>query len=176
MKGESGTLLVLEKLNRVSELLTNLEEEAIKAKKTDADLFQRKNKLIPKFHEMRTVLRRRLCELRTEGFVGADVPEEMFSDGVDGVENSTSASPSSTHSPIPASIGGNLMNSAPKGLVEPPQQFPDFSGQIFKNPDFQGLCGGILKNSDFSALSGGILKNADFSGIPKNFGISSMLM
>jgi len=98
----------------------------------------------------------------------------MFLDSVDGVENSTSAL--STHSPIPASIGGNLMNSVgtPKGLVEPSQQFPDFSGQI---PDFQGLCGGILKNSDFPALSGGILKNADFSGVnPKNFGISSMLM
>jgi len=40
-------------LKRISELLTQLEKEAAAAKKKDGDLYQRKNKLIPKFLEMR---------------------------------------------------------------------------------------------------------------------------
>jgi hypothetical protein len=38
---------------RISELLTQLEREASAAKKKDGDLYQRKNKLIPKFQEMK---------------------------------------------------------------------------------------------------------------------------
>jgi len=38
---------------RISELLSQLEREASEAKKKNADLFQRKNKLIPKFIEMK---------------------------------------------------------------------------------------------------------------------------
>jgi hypothetical protein len=81
MKGLEGYQMVIEKLIRVSELLNNLEEEALKAKKTDADLFQRKNKLIPKFHEIRSILKKRLCELYIEGFVVQSViPEIYFQD------------------------------------------------------------------------------------------------
>jgi len=40
-------------LKRICELLTQLEREAAAAKKKDGDLYQRKNKLIPKFLEMR---------------------------------------------------------------------------------------------------------------------------
>jgi len=82
MKGLEGYQLVIEKLIRVSELLNNLEDEALKAKKTDADLFQRKNKLIPKFHEIRSILKKRLCELYIEGFVvqPSVIPEIYFQD------------------------------------------------------------------------------------------------
>jgi hypothetical protein len=68
MKGFEGVSLVIDKLVRVTEILNNLEDEALKAKKTDADLFQRKNKLIPKFHQIRNILKKRLCELYAEGF------------------------------------------------------------------------------------------------------------
>jgi hypothetical protein len=78
MKGPDGTQMVIEKLVRVSELLNNLEEEALKAKKTDADLFQRKNKLIPKFHEIRSVLKKRLCELYVEGYLAQSLIPEMY--------------------------------------------------------------------------------------------------
>jgi len=81
MKGPEGVSLVLDKLIRVSEILNNLEDEALKAKKTDADLFQRKNKLIPKFHQIRTILKKRLCELNAEGFpIQNCIPAEYFQD------------------------------------------------------------------------------------------------
>lgn len=40
---------------RISELLNQLEKEAATAKKKDGDLYQRKNKLIPKFQEMKNL-------------------------------------------------------------------------------------------------------------------------
>jgi len=43
-------------LDRVIELLQQLEKEAAAAKKKDGDLYQRKNKLIPKFLEMKRVV------------------------------------------------------------------------------------------------------------------------
>jgi len=78
MKGPDGIQMVIEKLVRVSELLNNLEDEALKAKKTDADLFQRKNKLIPKFHEIRSILKKRLCELYVEGYLVQSLIPEMY--------------------------------------------------------------------------------------------------
>jgi len=81
MKGVEGSSHVLDKLVRVSEILNNLEDEALKAKKTDADLFQRKNKLIPKFHQIRAILKKRLCELNTEGLpMQKAIPSEYFQD------------------------------------------------------------------------------------------------
>jgi hypothetical protein len=81
MKGFEGVNLVLDKLVRVTEILNNLEDEALKAKKTDADLFQRKNKLIPKFHQIRNILKKRLCELYLEGFpLDTCIPLEYLQD------------------------------------------------------------------------------------------------
>jgi hypothetical protein len=40
---------------RITELLIQLEKEAASAKKKDGDLYQRKNKLIPKFQEMKNL-------------------------------------------------------------------------------------------------------------------------
>jgi hypothetical protein len=40
---------------RITELLAQLEKEAASAKKKDGDLYQRKNKLIPKFQEMKNL-------------------------------------------------------------------------------------------------------------------------
>lgn len=48
---------------RVGELLAQLEHEAAVAKKTDADLYQRKNKLIPKFQEMKKIVLRFLQDI-----------------------------------------------------------------------------------------------------------------
>jgi len=81
MKGYEGVSLVLDKLVRVTEILNNLEDEALKAKKTDADLFQRKNKLIPKFHQIRNILKKRLCELYAEGYpLETCIPAEYLQD------------------------------------------------------------------------------------------------
>lgn len=50
---------------RVSELLTQLERDAAAAKKKDGDLYQRKNKLIPKFQEMKKLIIRALEALES---------------------------------------------------------------------------------------------------------------
>jgi hypothetical protein len=47
----------------ITELLEQLENEAAAAKKKDGDLYQRKNKLIPKFQEMKRTISRVLEEL-----------------------------------------------------------------------------------------------------------------
>jgi hypothetical protein len=50
-------------MERVTELLHQLEREAAAAKKQDGDLYQRKNKLIPKFQEMRKLLVKAMEEI-----------------------------------------------------------------------------------------------------------------
>jgi len=65
---QEGLKLAQEKLERVNTLLNTLETEAMKAKKTNADLYQRKNKLLPKFQEMRTILLEQINKLKKEGF------------------------------------------------------------------------------------------------------------
>jgi len=50
---------------RVTDLLNQLEREAAAAKKKDGDLYQRKNKLIPKFQEMRKLISRVIGEIQT---------------------------------------------------------------------------------------------------------------
>lgn len=45
---------------RIGELLTQLEKEAAAAKRKDGDLYQRKNKLIPKFQEMKKIISKAL--------------------------------------------------------------------------------------------------------------------
>jgi len=68
MVGEEGLKLTLEKLERVNSLLNKLESEAIKAKKTNADLYQRKNKLLPKFQDMKNTILQQVSKLKLEGF------------------------------------------------------------------------------------------------------------
>lgn len=53
LKGTEGTISAHARLRRVEEVLATLEAEAHAAKKTNADLYQRKNKLIPKFLSMK---------------------------------------------------------------------------------------------------------------------------
>jgi len=48
---------------RICELLQQLERDAAAAKKKDGDLYQRKNKLIPKFQEMKKLLTKALEDL-----------------------------------------------------------------------------------------------------------------
>jgi len=68
MVGEEGMNIALEKLERVNTLLNKLETEAMKAKKTNADLYQRKNKLLPKFQDMKSILLQQINKLKLEGF------------------------------------------------------------------------------------------------------------
>jgi len=49
---------------RTAELLDQLEKEAAAAKKKDGDLYQRKNKLIPKFQEMKRIMSKTVDDLR----------------------------------------------------------------------------------------------------------------
>lgn len=63
IQGADALSFSVERLRRVEDLLQQLEQEATHAKKTDADLYQRKNKLIPKFTEMRMMLIKRAAEL-----------------------------------------------------------------------------------------------------------------
>lgn len=65
LNNKEGFDTVAKYLDRASKLLANLETEASGAKKTDADLFQRKNKLIPKFHEMRQHILHKYKELES---------------------------------------------------------------------------------------------------------------
>jgi len=54
---EDGALDFLQsKLDRVLEILVKLENQAQEAKKIDSDIYQRKNKLIPKFLKMKELL------------------------------------------------------------------------------------------------------------------------
>ena len=71
---------------RVGELLAQLEREAAIAKRTDADLYQRKNKLIPKIQEMKKVVLRFLHDvgnvamydqLQHGTFASNTIPNEM---------------------------------------------------------------------------------------------------
>eukprot|EP01130_Rhizamoeba_saxonica_P018069 TRINITY_DN8949_c0_g1_i1.p1 TRINITY_DN8949_c0_g1~~TRINITY_DN8949_c0_g1_i1.p1 ORF type:complete len:349 (-),score=64.65 TRINITY_DN8949_c0_g1_i1:76-1122(-) len=64
--GNEGLVLARTKLTRVLDLLSNLEKEAISAKKVDSDLYQRKNKLIPKYQELKLLLSNRIMELENE--------------------------------------------------------------------------------------------------------------
>eukprot|EP01130_Rhizamoeba_saxonica_P013694 TRINITY_DN586_c0_g2_i1.p1 TRINITY_DN586_c0_g2~~TRINITY_DN586_c0_g2_i1.p1 ORF type:complete len:356 (+),score=62.44 TRINITY_DN586_c0_g2_i1:638-1705(+) len=76
MNGLEGYKTALKYYTRVSELISNLEEEAKKAKKTDADLYQRKNKLLPKFHSMKNTLEEHLKEFHnpsSDNFNSEDV-------------------------------------------------------------------------------------------------------
>lgn len=59
-KGEEGKKEAEQKLERAKTLLRNLETEAIKAKRSDPDLFQRKHKLIPKFQQVIRTLQKYL--------------------------------------------------------------------------------------------------------------------
>jgi len=60
--------------HRISSLLQQLEAEALAAKRTDPDLFQRKHKLIPKFMDMKKLLIKRF-----EEFEHGQKPEEAHS-------------------------------------------------------------------------------------------------
>jgi hypothetical protein len=55
--------------DRITDLLAQLERDAAAAKKKDGDLYQRKNKLIPKFQEMRKLITRAVEELRPKGLI-----------------------------------------------------------------------------------------------------------
>jgi len=128
---------------------------------------------------MRAILRRKLCELRSEGFVGPEVPEEMFSDG-DGenlptpsnapnlsvgnvTPNSPGKFPPTVTSPTPAenfSIGfspsPSFENLQPTPSVNSPGNPPKISAKISRGYPQQNSSDFVTKNMDFSAKSFGL--------------------
>jgi hypothetical protein len=62
---------------RITELLSQLEKDAAAAKKKDGDLYQRKNKLIPKFQEMKKLVVRALESIDSRQ---KDLPEILPSE------------------------------------------------------------------------------------------------
>jgi hypothetical protein len=61
--------------DRITDLLSQLERDAAAAKKKDGDLYQRKNKLIPKFQEMKKLVSRAMESL--EAFRHKDLQEVL---------------------------------------------------------------------------------------------------
>jgi hypothetical protein len=76
---------------RISDLLTQLERDAAAAKKKDGDLYQRKNKLIPKFQEMKKLVSRALDSLEVirhkdnQGLLPNEIPQHNASIMLDGM-------------------------------------------------------------------------------------------
>jgi hypothetical protein len=64
--------------DRICDLLGQLERDAAAAKKKDGDLYQRKNKLIPKFQEMKKVIAKALEAL--EGLRNRDFEDDLPSE------------------------------------------------------------------------------------------------
>eukprot|EP01118_Nematostelium_gracile_P015433 TRINITY_DN618_c0_g1_i1.p1 TRINITY_DN618_c0_g1~~TRINITY_DN618_c0_g1_i1.p1 ORF type:complete len:466 (+),score=103.77 TRINITY_DN618_c0_g1_i1:228-1625(+) len=64
--------------DRISDLLNQLEKDAAAAKKKDGDLYQRKNKLIPKFQEMKKLISSAVETLESSGkSFGGSLPGEL---------------------------------------------------------------------------------------------------
>jgi len=53
---EHNSEMIIAHRTRIYDLLPQLEKEALEAKRKDCDLYQRKNKLIPKFQRMKTII------------------------------------------------------------------------------------------------------------------------
>lgn len=65
---------------RITDLLNQLERDAAAAKKKDGDLYQRKNKLIPKFQEMKKLISNAVETLESRGKI---LPRELISSPID---------------------------------------------------------------------------------------------
>jgi len=59
-------------LARVKEILSALEIEAAEAKKDRQDLYQRKNKLIPKYQKIRVILEHRFASFATSNMIASE--------------------------------------------------------------------------------------------------------
>jgi len=86
---------------RTAELLTQLEREAAAAKKKDGDLYQRKNKLIPKFQEMKKIAMAACNHNDFVSYVPEFVPDTLVGKPWQEPDNSSemySSSPDNMHS------------------------------------------------------------------------------
>jgi len=77
---------------RITELLIQLEKEASAAKKKDGDLYQRKNKLIPKFQEMKKIINKAVetidgSRTKEDADVAPTNPDEFIGHSVFGVSD-----------------------------------------------------------------------------------------
>lgn len=78
---------------RINELLSQLEKEAAAAKKKDGDLYQRKNKLIPKFQEMKKLVTKAIYQLQSAGDRLPKDVSPLSSDDLDQVNDLTLSAP-----------------------------------------------------------------------------------
>lgn len=124
--GPQGFVLCLQKLKRVEYYLDRLEKEAAHAKGVDPDLYQRKNKLIPKFQEMCAALNKRLMTLEAQGLAASFTSPSLSSSSLSSF-NPTSSSLSSPPPPFPTTPS-TLFAPSPSpqyfATLPSPQHFP----------------------------------------------------
>lgn len=119
---ENGFLKARTQLERISALQTQLEAEAVAAKRIDPDLFQRKHKLIPKFMEMKKLLLKRMQEFQaTMGHLMISPVEFKYEEQTESKDSSSiTTSPS-----ISESDEGSCTFEEPTLMMQvEPQNFP----------------------------------------------------
>jgi len=89
---------------RISELLDQLEKEASAAKKKDGDLYQRKNKLIPKFQEMKKTIVKALDDLTLSGSFTMDFNAPVLNLTQDNIGDESIDEALRTHASAPQSL------------------------------------------------------------------------
>lgn len=127
----------LQTLERVTQLLSTLTSEAEGARKVKVDLFQRKNKIIPKFQRMKSLLESRMALSFSSDESHADVNENVN-------DNPSLSHPFSLQS-VPTSSSGSCSASPSQPPTPPCNETADTdddhdvggSPQLFQ-PSFEG--------------------------------------
>jgi len=112
LQGNEGYTIATDKCKRVTKILSDLQSEAALAKKRNTDLYQRKNKLIPKFEDHKSAIYKRLNELAK---VGYGVP----------VTTETEIPPSSIPSSTTAELSEDLESEKEEKVKKPRLSDPD---------------------------------------------------
>lgn len=118
---EAGFMKARTQLERITALQTQLEAEAVAAKRIDPDLFQRKHKLIPKFMEMKKLLLKRMQEFQsTMGHLMSSPSEFKYEEQTESKDSS-----SITTSPSGSSDEASCTFDEPTLMMQvEPQNFP----------------------------------------------------
>jgi hypothetical protein len=118
---EAGFMKARTQLERITALQTQLEAEAVAAKRIDPDLFQRKHKLIPKFMEMKKLLLKRMQEFQsTMGHLMSSPTEFKYEEQTESKDSS-----SITTSPSGSSDEASCTFDEPTLMMQlEPQNFP----------------------------------------------------
>lgn len=119
--GVEGHEKANEHLRKITSILETLEKEALHAKKSQQDLYQRKNKLIPKFCKMRDIITQRIVELELKMKCLPDHQLDMSDDLVLAPSDSATSGLDAMSSDRPES-DFDLSNFLKKRVVEPSLQ------------------------------------------------------